>query len=773
MSLDWTYTPYTIPLFIAAAISGILIPPAWRRRDAIGAKAFALFAAMAALWCLGYALEIGSTTLSAKLFWVKIQYIGIVNVSSVFIVFCFQYTRRWRYSKNFFAVFFIIPSLLLLTVWLEPGLGLFYREVGLDNSAPFLNLAPDYGPLFWTLIAYSYLMLLAGSYLLLSLGRKLRNPYRRQTYGLVLATIFPWLGNGLHVAGLNPFPYLDLTPIGFAATAVFLAWNLRRLSLLDVAPFAREIVLENMANAMLVWNQQHRLLDFNPAAMRLFSSVQPLNIGMTAHQLFQEPFADVLPLYESNNVQQEIELCLASDPTYCEVTVSPLLDQRGEASGRLLILHDVTDARRAAQELENQKHLFETLVEIANVITQTPRLEGTLRRTLNIAVDTTAADTGSLFLFDEQQNISHSILAWPNIDTKQQRVVETAVLKEGLAGWVLQNKQPALIDDVTQDERWLHLEGQPYIVRSALAVPVIRKDSVLGILTLAHPTANHFAEDKLQLMQLAADQIAIAFTNAQMYAAEQRLVRELSVAKDQAEAASRSKSAFLANMSHELRTPLTAIIGYNELLQELLEEESDIDLLPYLQKAETAAYHLLSIISEILDMSKIEAGKIILRIEEIVVADLLRNVKNVAQPLMIPNNNTLTINYSPDIGTIHTDPTLLNQILLNILGNAAKFTEAGQVDLTVSRDTDQIQFKICDTGIGLTSEQIEGLFQPFTQADSSLSRKFGGTGLGLSISQHYCHMLGGDICVESQFGLGSTFTVSLPLQTKDAFTDKS
>src|SRR5690606_27267356 len=146
----------------------------------------------------------------------------------------------------------------------------FYRHVALDESGPFVGIELTYGPLFWVLIAYSYVMLLAGAILLLMMSRKLTDPYRRQTYALVIATSFPWLGNGLYITGLNPLPFLDLTPIGFAATALLLGWTLRRLRLLDVTPIAREVVLDNMADAMLVWNRRHYLLDLNPAAARLF-----------------------------------------------------------------------------------------------------------------------------------------------------------------------------------------------------------------------------------------------------------------------------------------------------------------------------------------------------------------------------------------------------------------------------------------------------------------------------------------------------------------------
>jgi signal transduction histidine kinase/DNA-binding response OmpR family regulator len=234
-------------------------------------------------------------------------------------------------------------------------------------------------------------------------------------------------------------------------------------------------------------------------------------------------------------------------------------------------------------------------------------------------------------------------------------------------------------------------------------------------------------------------------------------------AKAQAEEANATKSKFLANMSHELRTPLNAIIGYSEIL---VEEMSDLEvpsLIPDVQKIRGAGKHLLGLINNILDLSKVEAGKVELFPETFAIAPLMKEITDTIHPLIVKNHNTLVVNCPSDIGSMRSDVTKLRQSLFNLLSNASKFTENGTVTLTVERqESDLITFSVNDTGIGMTPEQQAKLFQAFSQADASTTRKYGGTGLGLVITQQFCKLLGGEILVESEAGQGTTFIVRLP-----------
>ncbi|OCQ92427.1 histidine kinase [Oscillatoriales cyanobacterium USR001] len=264
---------------------------------------------------------------------------------------------------------------------------------------------------------------------------------------------------------------------------------------------------------------------------------------------------------------------------------------------------------------------------------------------------------------------------------------------------------------------------------------------------------------------------------------------ELYKAKEAAEAASLAKSQFLANMSHELRTPLNAIIGYSEILQEEAEDLGLEEILSDVNNIHKAGKHLLGLIDEILDLSKIEAGKMDLELKSFNVRELIGDVVSTIQPLLVRNFNSLDVELSDDIGYMYSDQVKVRQILLNLLSNAAKFTHSGKISLTVSRvkmagECEEISrkesnishslsaglitncncliFQCNDTGIGMSSEQLQRLFQPFMQADASTTRKYGGTGLGLAIAYKFCEMMGGKINVKSELGQGSTFTILLP-----------
>lgn len=242
----------------------------------------------------------------------------------------------------------------------------------------------------------------------------------------------------------------------------------------------------------------------------------------------------------------------------------------------------------------------------------------------------------------------------------------------------------------------------------------------------------------------------------------------VAAARDEALEASRAKSMFLANMSHELRTPLNAIIGYSEILEEEAPERKTEELIIDLRKIQVAGRHLLSIINNILDISKIEAGKMDVHIETLNVAALVRDVCSSLQPLIEQSGNHLEVHCADDIGNMRSDMTKVRQILFNLVGNANKFTEKDRILLQVSRQQRGqkafIVFSISDRGIGMTPDQQGRLFQAFSQADSSTTRRYGGTGLGLAISRRLAIMLGGEITVESELGVGSAFTASLPVE---------
>jgi len=408
------------------------------------------------------------------------------------------------------------------------------------------------------------------------------------------------------------------------------------------------------------------------------------------------------------------------------------------------------------------------LGEIGQAVSSTLDLDVVLATVITHAVELSQADAGgTIYEFDEATGVfvpraSHGVSAAMVEKLRDSRIG----VGETSLGICAEQRAPFQTPDVAlmreHPVRDLLLrEG----IHAVLAVPLLREDRVIGGLVIRRRFAGEFAPSVVTLLQNFAAQSVLAIQNA-------RLFREIADKGKQLEVASQLKSQFLANMSHELRTPLNAIIGVTEMLHEDAVDLKREDELEPLERVIRAAKHLLALINDILDLSKIEAGKMDIHVESFVIAPLIEDVVQTISTMAAKNGNKVMVDCAADLGTMQADQTRIRQALLNLASNANKFTENGTVTISARRVTEAgrewVTMAVTDTGIGLTPEQMGKLFQDFVQADASTTRKYGGTGLGLAISRRFCQMMGGDISVASEPGRGSTFTIRLPVDAEEA-----
>jgi len=321
----------------------------------------------------------------------------------------------------------------------------------------------------------------------------------------------------------------------------------------------------------------------------------------------------------------------------------------------------------------------------------------------------------------------------------------------------IQEKKPIQIPDVFADPEFTNQEAAKIGgVRSVAAVPMFKDNELIGVIAVYRRDVRPFTEKQIELVQTFADQTVIAIENVRLFDEIQEKSRQL-------EEASQHKSQFLANMSHELRTPLNAILGYAELMADGAYGEPSEKMLGILKRLEANGKHLLGLINDVLDLSKIEAGQLVLELSDYCVQDIAQTVRSTLEPLATDKKLAFKLELAPDLPPGHGDGRRLTQVLINLVGNAIKFTDAGEVAIKAKANNGSFYVSVRDTGPGISAADQAKLFQEFQQADNAITKKKGGTGLGLAISKRIIEMHGGRIWVESQVGRGSTFAFTLPV----------
>ncbi len=739
----------------------ILADFAWRRRRlTAGAASFGPLILATAFWCLTSALELGSRQVATKMFWVKVQYVAIVTIPLLWLVFVLQYTGRGRWLSRRNCFFLALPPFIsLLVVWTQDLHRLFWTDLRLGSVSGWSMLHVERGPAFLFHGVYSYLYLAMGTLLLVGAFMRASPLHRGQVGVLLLGALLPWLSNALYLVGYWPWRGLDPTPLAFSATCLVAAFGLFRFGLLQITPVACRAVIESLPAAMIVLDAEDRIVALNPATRRLFGLTDKRAIGQPARRVLT-PVEIVDRWIGVRQANTEVELGQGQSRQLYRLTISPLDDGSSGPPARLVLISDITEQELAREGQARRSRHLSLLHDIARAAASTlelPELYQALANTLGRII---GGDGCAITCLDVKtgREVVCASYGLPEAVDRDPPFPEAEV---SFTESVLAAGHSLAVEDVFHSPHVSPRIAALYPARSLLGLPLRVGDRTLGVVLIAFDDPHTFDDKEIEWAGRAADLCALAVENARLYKEvktlagelEQRVItRTRELERAQADLLYSEKLAALGRLSagiaHEIGHPLSLIHGYVGILA---GEQPD---LLYLSPIQRAIEQLASLLSQLRNFARPSV-----QVRELIDVNLVvESVLSLADRELIVHHVQVCRRFSPDLPAIVADAQQLSQVFLNLVLNACDAMPHGGV-LRISTFCQGAGVTIAfeDSGEGIAPENLERLFEPYFT-----TKKDKGTGLGLPICRQIVEAHGGQIQVSSVPGAGSTFQVFLP-----------
>jgi PAS domain S-box-containing protein len=510
------FTPYAILLVITAAISAALALYSRRRYLAARTGWFALLMLAVSVWSLSYALELSNDSLSGKLFWSKVEYLGITTIPALWLAFALQYTgrERWLTRRNRFLLA-IEPIVTLLLVWTNEFHGLIWQSTKLDTSGSFAMLDIKlYGAFFWVHVAYSYVVLALGTWLLALAFIKSSRLYRRQVAILLVGLLAPWVGNALYISRLSPFPGLDLTPFGYTLTGLAVMWGLFQFRLLDILPVARDAVIAEMPDGVIVLDTENRIVDLNPAAQRIIGRQEDVIGQPVVLVLSGRP--DVIEHFRAaTEARGDVVLGGGQAQGVYDLRTSPLHDRHGRSTGQLVMLHDITERKEAEETQRRLANRQATLYEVLRTVGAYLDPETVSQVAVVVVARMTNWPVVAVLLPEDSERSQAARLA-PQAEAGVLASTEKweITAEQGIVGRAFRTGETQYVPDVSVDPDYV---SDIPTVRSMMAIPLRRSERVLGVLDIESDVRAAFDGNDVLLAESLAEAIALAMDNAQLH----------------------------------------------------------------------------------------------------------------------------------------------------------------------------------------------------------------------------------------------------------------